>query len=53
MKDKKFKRLVEKSLIDYEPDCNYEIRKCNKDANEVVQLIKEQYGDVLKRLSKS
>ena len=48
------------SMVDWEPDYNYEIRKCNKtpeeaelDVKETVKLIKEQYGDVLRRLSKT
>ncbi len=49
-----------KSLVDWEADIGYERGKCNKTPEEerkivddTVKLIKEQYGDVLRRLSKT
>lgn len=49
-----------KSLVSWEADIGYELGKCNKTPEEerklvddAVKLITEQYGDALKRLSKT
>ena len=41
------------SLVDWEPDTGYESGKCNKTPEEVAKFIVDNYGDVLKRLSKT
>lgn len=50
----------EKPLVDWTPEYEYETIKCNKTPEEerkivddTVKFIKEHYGDVLKRLSKT
>ena len=42
-----------KSLVDWEADTGYELGKCNKTPEEVAKFITDNYGDVLKRLSKT
>ena len=50
----------EKPLVDWTPEHEYETIKCNKTPEEerkivddTVEFIKEHYGDVLRRLSKT
>ena len=42
-----------KSLVDWEANTGYEFGKCNKTPEEVAQFIVDNYGDVLRRLSKT
>lgn len=42
-----------KSLVDWEADTGYERGKCNKTPEEVAEFIVDNYGDALKRLSKT
>ena len=42
-----------KSLVDWEADTGYEFGKCNKTPEEIAQFIVDNYGDVLRRLSKT
>lgn len=37
-------------LVDWEPDSDYETRKCNKTPEEFVKLLKKDYGEALRRL---
>lgn len=53
MNNRKFERLVKKSLVDWEPDIDFERRKCNMTAEEASKFITDNYGDLLKRLSKA
>ena len=42
-----------KSLVDWEADTGYEFGKCNKTPEEIAQFIVDNYGDALRRLSKT
>ena len=46
-------KMPVESLVDWESDIGYKFGKCNKTPKEVAEFISDNYGDVLRRLSKS